>query len=293
MADEKILPVEPCGAVGKCQSHPSGYAHNCRSSWTYTEPTKERIATYAMQQLEAARVKDVATHEANIPALQHNIAIAMRVEALMKEIGMPESYTERDPNSRARYPRSIRRDAGWKTDLRRECKTDDNFAHATRTYEDLKRRYDEYAAEGKREAEAAARERERAAQAEVEKRKADMELAAMLLRYQLPIESTWRDVLDHLRGRNQRLDLAVAMQETRGDWSEGPYRVNDALRRFTIETNEDKDIAADVARHLVDFDDGRCFRDTTWSYDALFASVEDRQLVGDVQTAMQRAEENR
>lgn len=33
----------------------------------------------------------------------------------------------------------------------------------------------------------------------------------MLLRYQLPIESTWSDVLDHLRGKHQRLGLAVAM----------------------------------------------------------------------------------
>ena len=65
-----------------------------------------------------------------------------------------------------------------------------------------------------------AKEREQAAA--LEKRKADIELAAILLRYSPPIESTWSDVLESLRGRHQRPDLAVAMAQTRSDWSEGP-----------------------------------------------------------------------
>ena len=290
--NSKIMPVEQCGAVGNCQSRPSGYEHACTSRYTFTKPTKERIATYALQQLESARAKDVAAHEKNTPAIEANKAVAERVTALMTEIGMPTRFSERDHASRARYPKTITRDAGWLTDLRRECKTDDGFTAATRTYEDLKRRYEEYAAEGRKEAERAARDRELEQQREVEKRKADMELASILLRYQLPIESTWSDVLEHLRGKHQRLDLAVAMQQTRGDWSDGPYRVRDALGRFTIHTDEDKEIAADVAACLYDFDDGRVFRDTTWSYDALFASVEDRQLVADVQVAVQHAGES-
>lgn len=291
----KIMPVEQCGAVNKCQSHPSGYKSSLQSGWRLSEPTKERVATYALQQLEAARAKDVATREANLPALHNNIAVAQRVEALMKEIGMPVSYSERDPHSRSRYPKTIRRDAGYITDLRRECKTDDGFAAATRTYEDLKRRYEEYAAEGKREAEEAAREREREQQAAIEKRKADMELAGILLRYGLPVESTWAQVLEHLCGKHQRLALAVAMQQTRNDWNDGPYRVTDALRSFTIQTDEDKNIAASIAGCLVDFDDGRVFRDCEWNYGALFASVAttEAQLVTDVQTALQRAGEDR
>ena len=292
---QKILPIEQCGAVGKCQAHPSGYESSLRGSYSYSTPTKERVATYALQQLEAARANDVALHEANIPKLQHNIVVAQRVEALMAEIGMPTRWSERDRNSRARYPKTISHDAGYITDLRRECKTGDGFAFATRTYEDLKRRYEEYAEAGKREAEAAAREREREQQAALDKRKADMELATLLLRYELPVESTWSDVLEHLCGKHQRLPLAVAMQQTRMDWNEGPYRVTDALRAFQIETNEDKDIAAGVAACLVDFDDGRVFRDTTWSYDALFASVakDQPQIVADLKTALERAQEDR
>lgn len=287
----KITPVEMCGGVAKCPASPASYRENARGPYGYREPTKARIAEYALQQLEAARKKDLETHEKNLPALENNKAILARVVALMAEIGMPASFAERDRNSRARYPKTVRHDAGYVTDLRRECKADDGFAHATSTYERLKRDYDAYAAAGKAEAEAATRAREAEREAELKKRRADMALATILLRYGLPIESTWTDVLGELRKKHQRLDLAVAMRKTRGDWSDGPYRVSDALSRFKIENDEDKNIVADVARHLHDFDDGRCFRDTTWSYDALFASVTDRQLVDDVIAAYEHAEE--
>lgn len=287
----KIAALEECGAVRKCQSHPSGYEQACTSSYTYTKPTKERVAAHALQQLEAARAKDVETHEKNLPGIESNKAVVAAVTELMDGIGMPKKWSERDRNSRSRYPKTITNDAGYITDLRRECKTDDGFDLATRSYTELKQRYEQYAAEGKKDAEAAARERELAQQREVEKRKADMELAAVLLRYGLPLESTWGDVLDTLRARDQRLDLAVAMQQTRGDWSNGPYRVREALGRFTITTDDDKDIAACVAEGLYDFEDGRVFRDMAWSYDALFASVEDRQLVADVQLALRHRED--
>ena len=45
-------------------------------------------------------------------------------------------------------------------------------------------------------------------------------------------------------------------------------------------------VANDVASCLYDFEDGRVFRDTTWSYSALYESVTDKQLVSDCKTAM-------
>lgn len=236
-----------------------------------------------------ARARDVATHEKNLPAIEANKAVRARVEALMAEVGMPASYTERDTKSRARYPKTIRLDAGYLGDLRRHCRTDDSFDHATSTYERLKKEYDAYATRAEEEAKQADAKKAREAEALVEKRKADMELAAMLLRYQLPLESTWSDVLEALCEKDQRLDLAVAMQRTRGDWSEGPYRVKNALDRFQIETTEDKDIANDVLSCLEDFEDGRVFRDTSWSYGRLFAEAADQQLSTDVQKALQHA----
>ncbi len=281
----KIMPVAQCGLVNKCQSHPSGYEHACGGG--YSKPSIERVATYALQQLESARAKDVATHEENLPAIENNKAVRAHVEQLMTGIGMPPKWSERDHNSRSRYPKTVTHDAGWKTDLLREVKIDDGFASATLSYQSLKTRYDEYAESAKGAAAREQAQREAAEKERIEKRKADMALAAILLRYGLPPESEWSAVLDNLRARDQRLDLAVAMAHTRADWNEGAYRVRDALHRFTINTDEDKDIAADVTPLLADFDDGRCFRDCAWNYSRIFASVTDQQLSADVQLAMQ------
>jgi hypothetical protein len=280
----KILPIEPCGYVGKCMSSPSSYASGLSAH--HLTPSTKRVADHALQQLDAARAKDIATHQANLLAIENNKAVAARIEALMTEIGMPKSYSERDTKSRSHYPKSVTHEAGWIGDVRRNCKTDDGFAVATSTYNRLLTDYKAYAERATKEAEQASQLAQRTRDAEMAKRKMDMELATMLLRYELPIESDWSDVLEHLRGKDQRLDLAVAMSQTRGDWSEGPYRVRDALDRFQIETTEDKNIANDVLSCLEDFNDGRVFRDTTWSYDALFASVKDQQLAADCQKAM-------
>lgn len=280
----KIIPLKPCGFVGKCMSSPSSYASGLSS---YRTPSAKAVAAHALQQLEAARAQDVGAHQANLPAIENNKAVAARIEALMVEIGMPKSWSERDSKSRARYPKTVTHEAGWIGDVRRNCPTDDGFTATTYTYNRLLTDYKAYAERANKEAEQADQQAQRARDAALAKRKADIELVAVLLRYELPIESDWSDVLEHLRAKDQRLDLAVAMQQTRGDWSDGPYRVKDALDRFQIETTEDKDIANDVLSCLEDFDDGRVFRDTTWSYDALFASVKDQQLTADCQKAMQ------
>lgn len=282
----KILPLKSCGFIGKCMSSPSGYAGEISS---YRTPSAKYVAEHAMKRLEEARAKDVAAHQENIPAIENNKLVAARIEALMAELGMPNSWSERDTKSRARYPKSITHAAGWIGDVRRNCPTDDGFTAATYTYDRLKIDYLSYVERANEEAKKVEQQAQSQRDSEIAKRKADMELATMLLRYGLPIESEWSDVLEHLRAKDQRLDLAIAMEKTRGDWSEGPYRVKDALDRFQIETTEDKDIANDVLSCLEDFEDGRVFRDTTWSYGALFASIEDQQLVSDCQKATQQA----
>lgn len=290
MTDLKILPVEPCNNIGKCMASPQSYASVMPAYTGSGNPA--RVAAFALQKLEEARERDVQAHARNLPALENNKAVKAAVEALMESIGMPKSWSERDLKSRSRYPKTISHQAGYLSDLGREVRTTDNFEHATMQYERMKAQYQKYAAEAAVEAEQKAAAEQRAREAVVAKRKADMELAAILLRYSLPIESTWRDVLHALAEKNQRLALAIAMQQTRMDWSEGPWRVRDALAGFQIETTEDKDIANDVLSCLDDFCDGRVFRDTTWSYDALFASIEDQTLVADARSALAAADDN-
>jgi len=282
----KIMPIEQCGAVGKCMASPQSYESRLS---IYRKPSIDQIAALAMRELETARAADLAMHERNAPAIANNEAIRAQVEAMMDAIGMPRSYTEVDRNSRARFPKRRSCPAGYLSDLVRECKTDDGFAAATNAYESLLARYAEYQKSAVAQAEKDRAAAERAATEKLAKRRADMELVTIIQRYGLPIESEWRDVLEALRTRDQRLDLAVAMEDVRNDWNEGCDAVEYALSRFVIRDNEDKEIAADVLGCTRDFEDGRVFRDTTWSYSALYASVADKQLAADVQTARSHA----
>lgn len=277
---------ERCGAVGKCMAHPASYESSAKSPYGYSKPSMKRIAAVAMEALEAARRRDVETHERNIPFMERNKAMRERVVALMTEAGIPRTWSEKKyASSRSRYPKTFTNDAGYIGDMQRNLPIDDGFAAATATYESLLAKYRAYEQEAAGEEERIQKAREETERREREARLANVELAEIILRYGLHRESTWSDVLDELRKKDQRLDLAVAMAQTRGDWSEGPYRVSAALNRFKIETDEDKDIAADVVDCLHDFEDGRVFRDTRWSYGALFGSVADQQLSADVQNA--------
>lgn len=285
MTDLKIHAVEPCKAVSSgCSASPQHYASRMPAYSGSDDPVK--VAAYAMRQLEAARQQDVDTHTRNLPALQANQAVHDHIKSVMEAVGMPLRWSERDTKSRSRYPKTISHEAGYLADLRREVIVNDNFEYATTCYQRLLKDYEAYAQQAAAESAQKVAAVQRQRDAEVAKRRADMELAAMLLRYGLPIESTWRDVVRALAGKHQRLALAIAMRQTRSDWSEGPWRVRDALAAFQIETTEDKDIANDVLSCLDDFCDGRVFRDTTWSYDALFASISDQQLAADAQTAL-------
>lgn len=282
----KIMPLEQCGAVGKCMASPQSYASGMN---TYRTPTIDQVAAKAMRELEAARAIDIAMHERNAPVLANNTAVRAHVEAIMDGIGMPRSWSQKDTKSRARYPKTFSTPAGYLSDLVRECKTDDGFTSATSTYNMLLTRYAEYSATATAQAEKDRAAAERAAAEKLAKRRADMELVTIIQRYSLLIESEWRDVLDALRERDQRLDLAVAMEDVRGDWNDGCDAVESALGRFTIRDDEDKDIANDVLGCTRDFEDGRVFRDTTWSYDALYASAIDQVLAVDVRNARSHA----
>lgn len=280
----KIIPVARCDAVEKCLSSPKHYASKMNSGYRTT--TNKQIATEALRRLEEARKADVDTHAANEQALATNAVIRNRIISLMEEIGMPKTYRVQDKKSRSRYVKWMTLDAGYLADLKREVPVSDGFDLATSRYNALLAEYEKFAGEAEKEHEQAKQASERAAEAERNARIANIELAKIIIRWGLPEHSTWSDVLDELRKKDQRLDLAVAMQQTRGDWTEGFWRVSDAIDRFKIYTDQDKEIANDILGCLKsECGDGRIFRDTTWNYGRLFAEAADKQLSADVQSA--------
>lgn len=288
MSELKIMPVQKVGAVSRCMASPQSYATHV-PGYQYRTPTKQRVAEYAMQKLEEARKLDVDAHEANLPAIEANKAVRERIAALMDEVGLPKTRKVRS-GTRYGVPKYKTVDAGYLEDLREHVLISDGFDHATSTYNTLRARYEDFAKKGAREAEQAARDAEQAEERRKAERRANLELAEIILRYELARDSEWSDVLDALRKRDQRLDLAIAMQQTRGDWSDGYYRVSDALNRFKVETPEDAEIQTDILSCFNDDIDGRVFRDTAWNYDRLFSTASDQQLAADVQKAAANSE---
>ncbi|MBR0947247.1 hypothetical protein ABIF65_003791 [Bradyrhizobium japonicum] len=285
MTERKIMPVEQCGAVSSCMASPQSYASYIR----FGEPTPKRIAAHATDALEAARKEDLARHERNTAAIENNKLVRADIEIFMSKIEMPKSFQTKNPRS-IRYNRMITNEAGYIADIKRSVPIDDGFASATVTYNGLKVKYDAFAAEAAR-ADDIARE---AAEAEGQRKRIErlenIEFAKIILRYGMKDDAEWSDVLKELRGRDKRLDLALAMEDTRGDWSDGFYRVRYAIDRFKLETDQDKEILADILPLLSgDEEDGRIFRDTTWNYNALYELVEDKQLVTDARLARQKA----
>lgn len=283
----KAEALEKVGFVGSCMSSPQSYASSVRS---YGTPNAKQIAAFALRALDEARQKDIDAHERNLPKIEANKAVRDAVTALMKEVGIPDTWSRKDTKSRARFPKSIREDAGYIGDLNRNAPISDGFDYQSARYNSLKELYDRYADEAEKEGEkiAAAKAQEEE-QRKAERRK-NLQLAEIVLRYKLDPDIEWDGILGALRKKDQRLDLAVAMQLTRGDWSDGYYRVSAALSNFTVTTTEDAQIQTDVLSCFNGDIDGRVFRDTSWNYDRLFTSATDQQLAADVMTALLNAE---
>lgn len=279
MTELKVMPVEQCKLMGTMYYRTEDFKGRMNRNWR--EPSMLEIADFALKSLEAARKGDIETHEKNLPAIEMNKRIREQITALNTAVSMPDGWTERDPNSRARIPRRITHRAGWRQDLDKHVIIADGFEQATANYEQRLKDYTTYREAALRDDEQRKRAAEREKEVAAEKRRNDIQFAGILLRYELPTDSEYSDVLDALRKRDKKLDLAIAMEDTRGDWSEGYWRVSNAVDRFTMETEEDKLILNDIMRHLGDEDiDGRCFRDTTYSYTVLFGMV-DQQLLAD------------
>lgn len=281
MAEEdiqlKIMPVPPCSAVANMYGSIERYGNTGYSS--YFKPSKKHQATAAMAALEAAMAADTKQHEANVPAIENNRRIAALIESTMTGLGIPKQYQEVDEKSRSRYTKYHTVPAGWVRDTTRFVHTTDGWPVSQR-YESLKREFAAKLAEAERDEKQAAAKAEADAAAAKKRRESDLRLLAICQRYGLEPGTDYNDALDAIRKTNQRLDLALAMLDTRMDWSEGCYRVEDALARFKVETDEDAKIQASAESGCEEFEDGRVFRDCVWGYDRIFATL-DKQLYDD------------
>jgi hypothetical protein len=289
----KIMKVTRCIGFGALQSSPQGYSYYLKNEnrYSFKEPTKTALAQYALKRLQEAKIKDEEIHKQNLVSLENNKAIRIRVLCLMKEIGIPDTFQEKDEKSRSRTTKWITRTAGYMGDLERSIPIHDGYSPDS--YARLEADYKRFEAEGIAEDEKIKREAENEVKRKSEERKANIQLAAVILRHNLPEDSEWQEVYEALCKKNSRLDLAMAMQSVRNNWNDGPGPVEYALGRFKIQNKEDEVIYDSVNATLGTWEDnmdGRIFRDCEWDYSRILASIEDKQLVQDADLALSKQE---
>lgn len=85
------------------------------------------------------------------------------------------------------------------------------------------------------------------------------------------------DMINEVRSKDKYLDLAVVMEETRNDWSDGFDGVESALGRFNADSPVDQLIYDDISACLECEDrDGRIFRDTEYNYSVLYGMADQK-----------------
>lgn len=243
----------------------------------------EKIKQEALELLEKDLALAEEIHNQNVPAIENNKLIHDKVTLIMRNtLSIPDNYSTWEyKTSRSSKKTETRHKAGYLGDLERNIPICDGYDSFVRSVSNYKSVFDKIANDfiqkiRKEEAERAKKEKES---------KSVMAKAVLLVKYGLSEDCGWDDILDKMRNGCKYFNLALAMESTRHNWSEGYYRVEEALNSFKIETEDDQKIYNEISG-LCDADgfiDGRVFRDCHYNYSKLYAMA-DSGIVDDYET---------
>ena len=204
--------------------------------------------------------------------IEHNKTQRERVAALMARIGIHPTVVKYEyKTARSKTATRTETASGYVADLNRV------YPVSFTAYKDMCNKIDSKRRE-LAQFSAEAVERCRKEQAAKEKAERDAQavhkLAVLRVKYNVSIDTSACEILSLICNQDKYLELAHAMQETRNDWSDGFYRVEDALAGFTVETDFDRALVEDLTKILDSGeDDGRVFRDCEYNYNVLFKMV--------------------
>lgn len=237
--------------------------------------TKEKVMEKMEKYQEQAKLeKELAskTHEENKVLIEINKGLHEKVSLLMRHIGLPTTYYKsyyKTARSRTLTKETVA--AGWFTDMQQACATVDSYDSYIKSIDYALSKLESKCKEVCLELDKQEREKIK----ESNNKNKVMALAKLQLKHSLGDDTTFEDVSLLLRSKCKYLNLAAAMMDTRLDWSEGFYRVEDAIQDFIVETLVDQMIVDDVSSYLDGECDGRVFRDCNYNYDVLFDLVEE------------------
>jgi len=268
-ADEttgKIMPVKECSYL----DHSSVEWYKPDRYWR--PPTAEEVAGIARDAANKAMSEAEEIHKENIPAIENNKALIEKIKLIMQNIGIPSTYTHSYYKSnRSREKTRETHSAGYLDDIRRSIPISDGYETVKRDHDSFLKAIDKYEADQKQIEVARQREREKKEKEE----KAVKQLAALVLKYGLPYESSWSDLLNKMLSMNKYLHLAHWLNRNREDWSDGYSYAKVGINNFKVENEQDREILDSLLALIGEnWDgDGRVFRDTKWNYDALYSLV--------------------
>jgi len=225
--------------------------------------------------------------EANKPLIENNLLIKHKMAQIMKQLGIPDSYQERDTSSRARTPKHVTKTAGWICDLSRNIPT----SQYTGTYKSEAQQMRSRIEDTYRTAYRTIYDQDQKATKEKTKVENETKVAFYKVKYGCDPLADATDVLYAVLSKCKYLRLAYYLEQNRNDWSEGYDYAEQGIDGFSVETEEDKEIEQCISAIIADDAgvDGRYFRDCEYNYGVLYAKV-DADLFADYEQVKQMTE---
>jgi hypothetical protein len=275
----KIMPVENVGgAFSGRYSNIENYGAGRHGFPLSLENCVKAAKQFAVDTYNVTKVK----HEKNSAAIENNIKLVEQIKLYMQNIGIPNTFSETDYKSKARFPKKISHSAGYIDDIVRNIKTSDGWENVERDYKRMNEDIEKYIVETTN------KEKQKEADVAAKKKFEEKEMmrGTIVVKYALPYTANWDDILVNILNRNKYLSLAHYLCKNRGDWSDGYDYAETGLCNFIVTTETDRLIYDCISDCITNWDgDGRIFRDCEWNYDRIFSLIEDADLLKDYEIA--------
>jgi hypothetical protein len=227
----------------------------------------------ARRKIEEAYQQAKADYEYNLKAIEVNKKVIAAIRKSFEKWGIPETYTVR----KTWRGKTTTEKRDWV--LATQQLVPLTCSNPEESYKKKLAEVDAWEKELKQKQE----QEQRQADADRQQTEATRKIGVYAAKYGLSITATPDDVLDAILAKDKYLRLAYWLRRNRDDWSEGPHYASIGLREFTIEGETDQQIYDCIHADIVDWDgDGRCFRDSTWSYDRIEQLTKDKTLIEDL-----------
>lgn len=228
-------------------------------------------------------------HEENISKIEENRKTIQEIYDFMESKGIPKTYRTVDQKSRKTFKPTITVTSGYVQDISRIFDNNDGYENFVKNYESIK----EKLVDVKKRCAALKVKVDRETEKKKKANKDFIDLIKLNQKYEFfkeeemsieDISDLSNELLYHIAGKNNILNLAYAMEQTRCDWNDGCDKVEYAL--FHPTNDLEIEIINDINEAIESFydcQDGRVFRDCNWSYTELYKIVsnENTELFSD------------